>query len=63
MYGDKKDSLTKSLISRKEFRYSKKGINLNFTLRTDNSSELKPFKDCLREAISDIDELLKGMEN
>lgn len=56
-------TLIKSLISRKEFTYSKKGVSLNFNLRTDNSSELKAFKDCLLEALKDIDEILKGMKN
>ena len=59
----KADLITKSLIARKEFSYSKKGTTLNFTLRVDNSSELKSFKSCLEEAIKDIDEILKGMKN
>lgn len=63
MYGNKKDILTKTLITRKEFSYSKKGVTLNFTLRVDNSSELKPFKSCLEEATQDINEILKGMKN
>lgn len=58
-----KNLLIKSVISRKEFSYSKKGCNLNFNLRIDNSSELKAFKDCMTEAIKDIDEILKGMKN
>ena len=57
------DIFTKSIITRKEFSYSKKGTNLNFNLRVDNSSELKAFKDCMIEAIRDIDELLKGRKN
>ena len=57
------DIFTKSIITRKEFSYSKKGVNLNFTLRVDNSSELKPFKSLLEEAVKDIDEILKGMKN
>lgn len=34
-----KNFLTKSVISRKEFSYSKKGCNLNFNLRIDNTSD------------------------
>ena len=58
-----KNTLTKSLISRKEFTYTKNKVNLTFTLRVDNSSELKPFKSCLEAAVKDIDEILKGMKN
>ena len=56
-------SLIKSLITRKEFSYSKKGVNLNFTLQVDNSSDLKSFKSCLEEAAKDIEEILGGMKN
>ena len=56
-------SLVKSIVSRKEFSYSKKGVELKFNLRTDNSSELKPFKECMEEAIKDIDNIVKGMAN
>lgn len=56
-------NLTKSLISKQDFSYSKGVVSLNFTLRTDNSSELKSFKSCLEEAIIDINNLLKGMKN
>ncbi len=60
---NKKDILTKSIIGRKDFSYSKKGCNLRFNLRIDNSSELRPFKSCMEEAIKDIDEILEGMKN
>ena len=56
-------NLVKSIVSRKEFSYSKKGVELKFNLRTDNSSELKPFKECMEEAIKDIDNIVKGMAN
>ncbi len=58
-----KDTLIKSLISRKTFSYIKGGIKLEFTLRIDNSSELRIFKFLLSEADKDIDEILKGMKN
>jgi hypothetical protein len=58
-----KDSLTKLIIDRKDFSYIKGPSSLKFNLRIDNSSELKPFKSCLEEAIKDIDEILKGMRN
>ncbi len=56
-------ALQKTIIDRKQFSYTKKGCNLNFNLRVDNSSELKPFKECMEQAIKDIDEILKGMKN
>lgn len=58
-----KNILTKSLVTRKEFSYIKDKVELKFTLRIDNSSELRPFKECLQEAIKDIDEILEGMKN
>lgn len=58
-----KNILTKSLVTRKEFSYIKDKVELKFTLRIDNSSELRPFKECLQEAIKDIDEILEGIKN
>ena len=58
-----KQSFSKSFIKKQEFSYNKNGTNLSFTLRVDNSSELKSFKVCLEEAIKDIEEILKGMKN
>ncbi len=53
----------KSIILRKEFSYTQKGVSLKFTLRVDNSSELRAFHSCLAEAKKDIEEILKGMKN
>lgn len=58
-----KDLITKSIVSRQEFIYSKKGVKLSFTLRTDNSSELRPFKECMEEAIIDLEKIIKGLKN
>lgn len=58
-----KKFLVKNIISKKEFSFSKGNCTLSFTLRVDNSSELKDFKSCLEEAIKDIEEILKGMKN
>lgn len=58
-----KNILTKSLVTRKEFSYIKDKVELKFTLRIDNSSELRPFKECLQEATKDIDEILEGIKN
>ena len=55
--------LIKSVTEKKDFSYSKGDVNLNFTLRVDNSSQLRPFLDILNEAKKDIEELLKGMKN
>ena len=59
----KNSSLIKSLIKRQEFSYSKNDVNLKFTLRIDNSSELRLFLDCLESAKQDIEDILKGMNN
>lgn len=61
--GNKKNIVIKENILRKEYSYSKNGVKLSFTLRIDNSSELRPFKDCLQEAVIDLTEQLEGMKN
>lgn len=53
----------KEIINRKEFFYSKEGVKLNFTLNVNNSLEIKPFKECLEEAIRDLSEIIKDMKN
>ena len=63
MYENKKDILAKNLVTRKEFSYSYKGVSLSFSLRVDNSSELKHFKTLLEESTKDIEEILRGIKN
>lgn len=58
-----KKILQKSLVTKQDFSYSKEGTNLAFTLRTDNSSELRNFKSLLEEGIKDIDIILERMKN
>ena len=58
-----KNILTKTLVTRKDFSYEKKGVNLKFSLPIDNTSELTSFKSCLEEAIKDINSILEGMKN
>lgn len=58
-----KDVLIKTTAVNKNFNYQKNAVTLGFTLRIDNSSELRDFKACMQEAIKDIDELLKEMKN
>jgi hypothetical protein len=41
-------------IERKSFNYSKNGVELNFTLRTDIKTELNIFKELMEKAIEDI---------
>jgi hypothetical protein len=60
---NKKDFIVKSTIERKTFEYTKGPVNLSFTLRTDNTSELKPWLECLEEAEKDVRELLALMKN
>lgn len=42
-------------ITRKEYSYTRDGVNLKFTLRTDVKKELKPFKELLLKALEDIE--------
>jgi hypothetical protein len=58
-----KDVLTKTIVDRKDFSYAQKGVSLKFNLQVNTSSELKPFKSCLEEAIKDIEKILEGMKN
>lgn len=46
-------------IERKSFNYSKNGVQLNFTLRTDVKTEMKYFKELLEKAIEDINKELE----
>lgn len=41
-------------VERKEFNYTRNGVGLNFTLRTDIKQELKDFLELLNEAIKDV---------
>lgn len=59
----KKELMTKSSRIDKNFKYQKNEVTLDFTLRIDNSSQLRDFKECLEAAIVDIDELVSGMKN
>jgi len=42
-------------IDRRNFTYSKNGIQLTFVLRIDTKQELKDFKDLLLKATEDVD--------
>jgi len=55
--------LIKNIINRKEFSYTKKNVELKFVLRIDNSSEIRPFKECLEEAVKDLDDIIKTLKN
>lgn len=50
---------TKNITARdhtqnKAFNYSRNGVTLNFTLRTDIKQELKDFLELLNEAVKDV---------
>lgn len=49
-----KDIITSEKIERKDFSYSKQGVNLNFQLRTDIKKELVIFKEILEKAAEDV---------
>ena len=52
-------SMQKVLATKRDFNYVKDGITLGFTLNIDNEKELKNFRECLVEAIKDIDETIE----
>lgn len=51
----------KKITHKQDFSYSKGGCTLSFTL-TEEHKELSDFKECLLEAIKDVDELMKGVK-
>lgn len=53
-----KNTLQKNTITKKEFSYQKDTVSLNFTLNIENRDELSNFKECLIEAIKDIEETM-----
>lgn len=59
----KKSELQKSEIVRKEFGFTKDGTQLNFTLRTDNTSELRPFRECLLAAVESVEQEIAKHKN
>ena len=58
-----KSDLVSESITRKEFKYSKDGVSLSFSLRVDNSSELRPFRECLEKALVDVINQISEMKN
>ena len=52
------NKVKKEHVDRREFSYAKGSCRLRFTLRTDVKTELRDFKECLQEAIKEVDEEL-----
>lgn len=50
-----KKQIISTPITRKEYRYELGGVNLSFTLRNDNSSELTSFLKLLQQAVVDCE--------
>ncbi len=44
----------------RNFNYTKGNVRLNFTLRIDIKQELKDFKECLEQALKDVNEELNS---
>lgn len=53
--------LQKTLTLKKDFSYTKGECTLNFTLELD-SKKVRDFRECLAEALKDIDEILEQLE-
>lgn len=39
----------------RKFLYTKNGVTLDFTLRTDTKQQLKDFRECMIKALEDLD--------
>jgi len=50
----KPEGVVKNSVQRKEFSYSFGGTQLSFTLRVDNTSELRPFLKLLQTAVEEV---------
>ena len=59
----KEAGVVKNSIQRKEFSYSFEGTQLNFTLRVDNSSELRPFLRLLQSAVEEVTVEIGNLKN
>lgn len=59
----KSETVVSESVTRKEFKYSKGGVSLNFSLRVDNSSELRPFRELLEKALVDVINQVSEMKN
>lgn len=53
-----KTILEKVSVDRREFKYKKGLVELNFTLRIDIKQELKDFRELLADATADLDKLI-----
>lgn len=47
--------LKKETITRKEYNYQLQGTSLIFTLRTDNTTELFPYRELLKLGLADVE--------
>lgn len=59
----KKDTIVSTQIARKEFAFSKDNVNLSFTLRVDNTSELRTFSALLDAAKQAVELEISNLKN
>lgn len=59
----KPEGVVKNQVQRKEFSYTLEDTRLSFTLRVDNTSELRPFLKLLATAQEDIQKEIDGLKN
>jgi hypothetical protein len=59
----KSEQVVSNSVQRKEFSYSVGGVQLSFTLRVDNSSELRPFLKLLEKATTDVVAEIGNLKN
>lgn len=52
----KKSKIEENHVTNRTFDYSKDGVSLRFTLRTDVKDQLETFKELLEKALGDVSE-------
>lgn len=56
---DKRNITSTNHVETKQFAYSRNGVNLSFSLRTDIKQELKDFLELLQVAAQEVERELK----
>lgn len=59
----KEPAVISTITTQKDFKYSKDGVNLNFSLSIDNSAVMEAFKLLLKAALRDVEKALVEYKN
>lgn len=52
---------TRSTENNRTFKYERGSVTLNFTLNTDNKTQMKDFSELLKIGLSDVQEAMKNV--